>query len=204
MAARRVVVNDPADARCRCDWCGTDPEYCRYHDEEWGVPVHDGHVLFEKLCLEAMQAGLSWITILRRRDALRRAFDGFQPSSLAEWPDAMLEEVRERPGVIRHPGKIRAIRDNARALLDAWPSLDGFAESIWAFAPTAGSRLRPATMADVPTRTRESEALARMLKSRGLRFVGPVSAYAFMQSMGLVDDHLATCWRADPGVGNPS
>lgn len=180
----------------RCDWCGTDSEYCRYHDEEWGVPVHDGRALFEKLCLEAMQAGLSWITILRRRDAMRQAFDGFEPSRLAAWSDAMLEEVRERPGVIRHAGKIRAIRDNARVILDEWPSLEAFAESIWSHAPSPEERVRPATMADLPTRTDESTALAGMLRARGFRFVGPVSAYAFMQSMGLVDDHLATCFRA--------
>lgn len=189
-------MTTPPDGRHRCDWCGSDPEYCRYHDEEWGEPVHDGRALFEKLCLEAMQAGLSWITILRRRDDLRLAFDGFDPTRLADWTDATLDDVKERPGVIRHAGKIRAVRDNARVVLDAWPSLDDFAESIWSFAPNSKSRTRPGSLADLPTSTPESVALARMLKGRGFRFIGPVSAYAFMQSMGLVDDHLSSCWRA--------
>lgn len=189
------AIGLPEDARSRCPWCGDDPLYVRYHDEEWGRPVHDGRALFEKLCLEAMQAGLSWITILRRRADLRIAFDGFEPSILATWSDDMLETVRERPGVIRHAGKIRAVRDNARAVLDGWPTLGDFAEEIWSHAPPPRAR-RPETMVDVPTRTPESEALARGLRARGLRFVGPVSAYAFMQSMGLVDDHLASCWAS--------
>lgn len=181
----------------RCGWCGDDPLYCRYHDEEWGVPQRDGRVLFEKLCLEGLQAGLSWITILRRRDDLRIAFDGFEPDRLAAWTDEDRLAVLDRPGVIRHRGKIEAICGNARAVIDEFEGLDDFSRFVWSFAPASDAeRRRPETSNDLATETAESRRLASALKARGFRFIGPVSAYAFMQSMGLVDDHLAGCHRA--------
>ncbi|MDG2021202.1 MAG: DNA-3-methyladenine glycosylase I [Phycisphaerales bacterium] len=181
----------------RCGWCGDDPLYCRYHDEEWGVPQRDGRVLFEKLCLEGLQAGLSWITILRRRDDLRIAFDGFEPERLAAWTDEDRLAVLDRPGVIRHRGKIEAICGNARAVIGEFEGLDDFSRFVWSFAPAPDAeRRRPETTDDLATETVESRRLAKALKARGFRFIGPVSAHAFMQSMGLVDDHLVGCHRA--------
>ena len=185
----------------RCPWCGTDPLYVAYHDEEWGRPVHDGLRLFEKLCLEVMQGGLNWYIVLKRRDAMRAAFEDFDPTRLASWEDEALDAVRDRPGVIRHRGKIRAIRDNARAFVDAFADPDEFARFVWNHAPSPRPECdRPRTMSDVDVQTAESRALADALRHRGFRHIGPVSVYAFMQSMGLVDDHLAGCWRAiQPG-----
>jgi DNA-3-methyladenine glycosylase I len=181
----------------RCPWCGDDPLYCRYHDNEWGVPQRDGRALFEKLCLEGLQAGLSWITILRRRADLRIAFDGFEPTRLAAWTDEDRLAVLDRPGVIRHRGKIEAICGNARAVIKEFDDLGDFSTFIWSFAPLAEpARSRPATSDDLTTETVESRRLAKELKARGFRFIGPVSAHAFMQSMGLVDDHLVSCHRA--------
>ena len=186
----------------RCDWCGNDPLYQRYHDEEWGFPQRDGDVLFEKLCLEGLQCGLSWITILRRREDLRRAFDGFDPRRLARWTDRDRSEVLERPGVIRHRGKIDAICGNARAMTEAFEDADRFAEFIWSFAPDVDpARRRPRNTAEVATETPESRRLARALRRLGFRFVGPVTAHAFMQSMGLVDDHQAGCHRTGTPLG---
>lgn len=181
----------------RCSWCGADPLYCRYHDEEWGFPQRDGRSLFEKLCLEGMQAGLSWITILRRRADLRIAFDGFEPTPLAAWTEEDRLAVLERPGVIRHRGKIDAVCGNARAVIEEFNDLDDFSSFIWSFAPAADAgQKRPATVDDLATETADSRRLAKALKAHGFRFIGPVSAHAFMQSMGLVDDHVAGCHRA--------
>ncbi len=181
----------------RCDWCGDDPLYQRYHDEEWGVPQRDGDALFEKLCLEGLQCGLSWLTILRRREDLRAAFDGFDPRRLAHWTDRDRLDVLDRPGVIRHRGKIDAICGNARVMTDAFEDADRFAAFVWSFAPDAGSdRPRARCTADLDTETPESRRLARALRRLGFRFVGPVTAHAFMQAMGLVDDHQVDCHRA--------
>ena len=181
----------------RCDWCGEDPLYQRYHDEEWGVPQRDGDVLFEKLCLEGLQCGLSWITILRRREDLRRAFDGFDPRRLAHWTDRDRIEVLDRPGVIRHRGKIDAICGNARVMTEAFEDADRFAEFVWSFAPAVDpNRTRAKNTGELETETAESRRLARALRRLGFRFVGPVTAHAFMQAMGLVDDHQADCHRA--------
>ena len=184
----------------RCDWCGDDPLYQRYHDEEWGVPQRDGDVLFEKLCLEGLQCGLSWLTILRRREDLRRAFDDFDPRRLAHWTDRDRLAVLDRTGVIRHRGKIEAICGNARVMVGAFEDADRFAEFIWSFAPESDpSRSRPRHTGELETETPASRRLARELRRLGFRFVGPVTAHAFMQAMGLRDDHQAGCHRADPG-----
>jgi DNA-3-methyladenine glycosylase I len=176
------------DGRPRCAWAASAPEYVAYHDEEWGRPVRDSTALFEKLCLEAFQSGLSWLTILRKRPAFRAAFAGFDPAAVAAFADADRERLMADAGIVRNRAKIDAAIANAGALL----ALDvPFAELVWSFAPPA--RPRPASPADVPASTPASAALAKELKRRGFRFVGPTTAYALMQACGLVDDHLAGC-----------
>ncbi|MEY9963249.1 DNA-3-methyladenine glycosylase I [Streptacidiphilus sp. MAP12-16] len=176
------------DGLLRCPWGLSAPEYLAYHDEEWGRPVHGEQVLYERLCLEAFQSGLSWITILRRRETFRKAFAGFDPAVVAGFGDADVERLLADPGIIRNRSKILATIANAHAVL----ALDGGLDAlIWSYAPEPGDP--PRTLADVPAVTPESTALAKELKRRGLRFVGPTTAYALMQACGLVDDHLADC-----------
>ena len=186
-----------AEDRPRCGWAGDDPLYQRYHDVEWGVPLRGDRPLFEKLSLEAFQSGLSWITILRRRETFRTAFAGFEIDRVASFTDADVARLLADPGIIRNRAKIEATIANARVLhewLDDEPgALDAL---IWSFQPPPREN-RPATLADVPPQTEESQAMARALKARGLRFVGPTTAYALMQSAGLVDDHVSGCWRAE-------
>lgn len=184
------------DDRARCGWVGDDPLYQRYHDDEWGVPLRGDRALFEKLSLEAFQSGLSWITILRRRDGFRRAFDGFDWAIIADYDDAAVARLLADEGIIRNRAKVEATIANARVLRD-WLGAEpgGLDALIWAHRPTT-DQPRPATLAALPAQTPESLALAVALKSRGLRFVGPTTMYALMQSAGLVDDHLAGCWKA--------
>ncbi len=181
-----------ADGTTRCWWPGEDEAYIRYHDTEWGRPVHDDRRLYEKLCLEGFQSGLSWLTILRKRERFRAVFAGFDPQVVAGFGEADVQRLLTDAGIIRHRGKIEAAITNARVVLDiadAHGSLDVF---VWQFAPD-GDRPRPRTPAEVPATTEESTALATALRRAGARFVGPTTAYAFMQSMGLVDDHIAGC-----------
>lgn len=190
------VVTAP-DGRARCAWVGTDPEYLRYHDEEWGHALHGDRPLFEKLALEGFQAGLSWITILRRRPGFRAAFDDFDPERVAAYGPEDVETRMLDAGIIRNRAKIEATITNARALLamqdaDGDGALDRF---IWSHAPT-GSRPRPSALEEIPATTPESTALSKALKRLGFRFVGPTTMYALMQSAGLVDDHVERCWRA--------
>ncbi|MDQ4086221.1 MAG: DNA-3-methyladenine glycosylase I [Actinomycetota bacterium] len=169
----------------------TTPEYEAYHDREWGRPVRDDVGLFERLTLEAFQSGLSWLTILRKREAFRAAFCGFDPREVAAYGERDRQRLLADAGIVRNRAKIDAAITNARALL----GLDvGFAELLWSFAPPRDSRPRPRSLADVPARTPESAAMARELKRRGFVFVGPTTAYALMQATGMVDDHLAACW----------
>ncbi|WAB80955.1 DNA-3-methyladenine glycosylase I [Microcella daejeonensis] len=186
------------DDRARCGWIGEDAEYRRYHDEEWGRPLHGDRPLFEKLSLEAFQSGLSWITILRRREGFRAAFDGFAIEAVASYDDEDAQRLLLDERIIRNPAKIAATIANARVLHD-WLQQEpgGLDALIWSHAPAPGRRTRPRSLAEVPATTPESTALARALKARGLRFVGPTTAYALMQSAGLVDDHLEGCWRAE-------
>ncbi len=179
------------DGRRRCGWCGTDPDYVAYHDDEWGRPVHDERRLFEKLCLEGFQAGLSWLTILRRREGFRAAFAGFEPTTVAGFGDDDVEQLLADTRIIRHRGKIEAAIGNARRLVAMQEHGESLDDLVWSYAPPP--RARPTTMAEVPASTPESTALSRELRRRGWRFVGPTTAYAFMQSMGLVDDHLTAC-----------
>ena len=176
----------------RCPWAGDDPHYVRYHDEEWGRPVRDETRVFEKLCLEGFQAGLAWITILRKREAFRAAFDGFDPERVARYGDADVARLLADPGIVRHRGKIEAAIGNARALVALHAAGGSLAELVWAHAPAVPGPA-PRTMADVPAQTAESAALSRALKAHGFRFVGPTTAYAAMQALGVVDDHLAGC-----------
>ncbi|GHH81444.1 DNA-3-methyladenine glycosylase I [Streptomyces sulfonofaciens] len=175
----------------RCPWALSTEDYAVYHDEEWGRPVHGDDPLFERLCLEAFQSGLSWITILRRRETFRAAFAHFKITSVAAFTEADRERLLQDPGIIRNRAKVDATLANARVLAEWSPGeLDAL---IWSFAPDPAARPVPRTLADVPAVTDESTALSKTLKKRGLRFVGPTTAYALMQACGLVDDHLEGC-----------
>jgi DNA-3-methyladenine glycosylase I len=172
----------------RCWWASATPEYVRYHDEEWGRPQHDDRAIYEKLCLEAFQSGLSWLTILRKREHFRAAFAGFEVSRVAAFGPDDVARLMADAGIVRNRAKIEAAIHNARAVA----ALDvPLSELVWSFAP--GPRPAPRGREDIPATTPESTALARELKRRGLRFVGPTTAYAFMQACGLVNDHLAGC-----------
>jgi DNA-3-methyladenine glycosylase I len=179
------------DGRRRCWWCGTDPLYVAYHDEEWGVEVTDEVRLFEKLCLEGFQAGLSWLTILRKRPAFREAFADFVPERVAAFGDDDVARLLADPGIVRNRAKIEATIHNARRYLELVDARERLTEIVWRHAPVDPPV--PRTRADVPSQTPESRALARELKRRGWRFVGPTTVYAFMEAMGLVDDHLEGC-----------
>ena len=178
----------------RCAWCGSDPVYVAYHDTEWGVPERDPRALWEKLVLDGFQAGLSWITILRKRDAFRAEFDGFDPERVAAWDAARIDRALANPGIIRHRGKIEATVRGARAFL-AVEAQEGFAPWLWSF--TGGAPMQPdrRDAGAVPTDTAESQAMSRALKARGFGFCGPVITYAFMQATGMVNDHVVTCHR---------
>ncbi|MFE7134222.1 DNA-3-methyladenine glycosylase I [Streptomyces sp. NPDC057638] len=180
-----------ADGRARCPWGLSTEDYVAYHDEEWGRPVHGDDALFERLCLEAFQSGLSWITILRRREGFRTAFAGFVIGSVAAFTDEDRERLLADEGIIRNRAKIDATLANARTLAGWRPG--ELTELIWSFAPDPVTRPAPRTLADVPAVTDESTALAKELKKRGIRFIGPTTAYALMQACGLVDDHLLGC-----------
>jgi DNA-3-methyladenine glycosylase I len=189
-----IVVGE--DGRARCAWAGHDPEYQRYHDEEWGTPLHGDRALFEKLSLEGFQAGVSWITILRRRPTFRLAFADFDIDAVAAFDERDIERLMADPGIIRNRLKIDATISNARVtqqLVGGHPgALD---ELIWTFAPEPRSQAI-ASLADLPAVTPESTALSKALKKLGYRFVGPTTMYAMMQSGGLVDDHVAACFRS--------
>jgi DNA-3-methyladenine glycosylase I len=185
------VVDLDGDVR-RCAWANSAPEYVRYHDEEWGTPLHGDDALFERLCLEAFQSGLSWITILRKRPAFRSAFAGFAIDAVAAFTDEDFDRLMADAGIVRNRAKINASIANARA---AQRLPEGLSELLWSFAPTR-PRSRPVTLADVPATSPESVAMAKELKRRGFVFVGPTTAYALMQATGMVDDHVADCFRA--------
>ncbi|RLK54628.1 DNA-3-methyladenine glycosylase I [Actinokineospora cianjurensis] len=176
----------------RCAWGDSTPDYVDYHDNEWGVPLRGQDAMYERVSLEAFQSGLSWITILRKREAFREAFAGFIPERVAEFGPDDIDRLMNDAGIVRNRAKIEATIRNARAIGDLDQPLD---DLLWSFAPT-GKRKQPKTMADVPAITPESTAMAKALKRRGFAFVGPTTCYALMQATGMVDDHLATCWRA--------
>ena len=188
-----------SDGRTRCWWPGDDELYRRYHDEEWGRPVADDHRLFEKLCLEGFQSGLSWLTILRKRENFRRAFAGFDPAKIARFDEQDVDRLLSDPGIVRHRGKIEAVLNNARRCLDLIDEEGSLARFVWRYEPDAASRPPRVTKAAIcaMTTTKESTALSKELRRRGWAFVGPTTAHAFMQSMGLVDDHIDGCWVRD-------
>src|SRR4051794_11623780 len=189
-----VIVSVAAVDRSRCAWAASAPEYLAYHDEEWGTPLHGDDALFERLCLEAFQSGLSWITILRKRPAFRAAFAGFTIDAVAAFTEGDEARLMADAGIVRNRAKIAAAVRNARAAQQLPEGLDAL---LWSFAPTA-PRERPASLADVPATSAESVAMAKELKRRGFVFVGPTTAYALMQATGMVDDHVAACFRAAP------
>lgn len=186
------------DGGLRCPWGLSTEDYLTYHDTEWGRPVHGDDALFERLCLEAFQSGLSWLTILRRREGFRSAFAGFRIPAVAEFTDADKERLLADVGIIRNRAKIEATLANAKVLV-GW-SAGELDELIWSHAPDPAGRPVPRTLGDVPAVTPESTALAKELKKRGVRFVGPTTAYALMQACGLVDDHLADCVARGTGA----
>ena len=178
----------------RCTWCLSDPIYIAYHDEEWGKPVYDDDTLFAMLCLEAMQAGLSWITILKRRDGYYRAFDGFDATKIAAYDTAKVDELMLDTGIIRHRAKIKAIIDNAKAYL-AIKQQQRFSDYLWGITTADGKPIDncPAALSDIPAQTDVSVRLAKQLKKDGFKFVGATTCYAFMQAVGMVNDHVADC-----------
>jgi DNA-3-methyladenine glycosylase I len=179
-----------ADGRRRCWWGGSTPDYVAYHDQEWGRPVRDDRGIYERMVLEGFQSGLSWLTILRKRENFRRAFAGFEIDAVARFGDRDVARLLADAGIVRHRGKIEAAIANAKAAAALDTPLAGL---VWSFAPSRRRRA-PRTLEDLPAVTPESTALAKELKRRGFRFVGPTTAYATMQACGLVNDHLAGCW----------
>jgi DNA-3-methyladenine glycosylase I len=179
----------------RCPWCGTDPLYTAYHDLEWGTPLHDNQKLFELLCLEGAQAGLSWITVLRKREAYRQAFDQFDPVKITGYGEAKIAELMANAGIVRNRLKINAVIQNAKAYLTIHAQSGGFDQYLWSFVAGAPIQNAWGAMGGVPASTPISEAMSRDLKKRGFKFVGPTICYAYMQSAGLVNDHLTNCYR---------
>ena len=179
------------DGRPRCWWGASSPEYARYHDEEWGVPEHSDRALYEKLCLEAFQSGLSWLTILRKREGFRAAFAGFEPQRVAAFGEDDVARLMADTGIVRNRMKIDAAIANAKVVAAMERDGESLAELLWSFAPA--ERPAPRSLADVPAVTPESTAMAKALKKRGFRFVGPTTAYALMQACGLVNDHIDGC-----------
>jgi DNA-3-methyladenine glycosylase I len=181
------------DGLARCWWCGNDPAYVAYHDHEWGRPVADDQALFEKLSLDAFQAGLSWVTILHKRPGFRDAFDAFHPPTVAAYDDAAVERLMRNDAIVRNRAKIEATIANAGATVQLAEDGGSLSELVWAFAPEPGPA--PRTVDEVPASTAASAALAKRLKAAGFRFVGPTMVYAFMQAVGVINDHLADCHR---------
>jgi len=179
----------------RCKWPGEDPLYVAYHDEEWGVHEHDDQALFEKLILDGFQAGLSWITILRKRDNFRRAFSEFDPEKIARYRKRKIESLLKDAGIVRNRQKVEATISNARAYLELMEEVGSFDDFLWQFTGGKTKVNKWRRMSQLPAKTRESEAMSKALLARGFRFVGPTICYAFMQAVGMVNDHTADCFR---------
>lgn len=178
-----------------CTWPGTDPLYLAYHDEEWGVPEYDDRALFEKLMLDGFQAGLSWITILKKRDNFREAFDGFEPEKIVRYKAAKIEKLLQNEGIVRHRGKIEATIGNAKAWTHIMEKEDGFSNYLWGFIDGKALQNKFKSMSDVPASTDLSTAISKDLKARGFKFCGPTIVYAFMQAVGMANDHVSGCPR---------
>jgi DNA-3-methyladenine glycosylase I len=187
----------PADGKRRCGWVSADPAYVAYHDCEWGVPERDDRALFEKLILDGFQAGLSWLTILKKRDAFRRAFAGFRPDRIARFDQGKIEALMRDPAIVRNRAKIEGTITNARAYLALRSELGSFADFVWRFTDGRVIQNRWRTLREIPAESPESRALSKALKERGFVFVGPTIVYAFMQAVGMVNDHIRECFRHD-------
>jgi DNA-3-methyladenine glycosylase I len=181
--------------KCRCSWCGDDPLYCEYHDNEWGVPVFDEKKLFELLILEGAQAGLSWITVLRKRENYRTAFDNFDPQKVARFTPGKVQKLMQNQGIIRNRLKIESAIKNAAALLAMKNNGENFSEFLWSFVNHQPIQNRLRGMQDAVSTTPESDAMSKALKSKGFNFVGSTICYAFMQASGMVNDHFVDCYR---------
>ncbi len=179
----------------RCAWCGTDPVYVAYHDTDWGVPEYDARALWEKLVLDGFQAGLTWITILKKREAFRAAFDGFDPETVARYGEAERARLMADTGIVRSGAKIDATIRGARVWVEMRDRGEDFSEWLWSFVGGAPIQALPRTLAEVPTQSPESQAMSKALKARGFGFCGPVIVYAFMQAVGMVNDHVDDCFR---------
>jgi DNA-3-methyladenine glycosylase I len=184
-----------ADALSRCPWANNDPLYIAYHDDEWGVPEYDDRALYEKLILDGFQAGLSWITILRKRENFRRAFDGFVPEKIARYTPKKVERLMQDAGIVRNRAKIEGTVNSARAWLEIMENGPGFSQLLWDFVDGKPKVNRFKTVRQVPAETPISRAMSKELGQRGFKFVGPTIVYAFMQAVGMVNDHLITCHR---------
>ena len=193
---RKLGAQRHADGKLRCAWCPADPRYLAYHDTEWGVPLHDDRALFEMLCLEGAQAGLSWLTILRKRETYRKAFDGFDAEKMVRYGAAKRRRLMQDPGIVRNRLKVEAFISNARAYLEIRASLGSFDDYIWQFTGGEVLRRRPLYLSGVAQSTAHSDAMSKDLKRRGFRFVGSTICYAFMQAVGIVDEHQRHCWAA--------
>ncbi len=182
-------------SKSRCAWCGTDPLYVQYHDTEWGVPLYDDRRLFEFVILDGAQAGLSWLTILRKRENYRRAFDGFDAEKMARYGEGKIRRLLADPGIVRNRLKITSAVDNARAYLRLLKEEGSFSDYLWSFVGGQPRQNRWRTLSEIPAKTPESEAMSKDLVKRGFRFVGPTICYAFMQAAGMVNDHVVDCFR---------
>ncbi|PZQ15894.1 MAG: DNA-3-methyladenine glycosylase I [Ancylobacter novellus] len=192
---------DHPDGRTRCAWCGSDPLYVHYHDTDWGRAERDPRALYEKLVLDGFQAGLAWITILRKREAFRAAFEGFDPERIAAYGEADVARLMGNAGIVRSRAKIEGAAKSARAYLAMRDRGEDFSDYLWGFVDGAPVVNRWRARGEVPVSTPVSEALSKDLKRRGFTFCGPVIVYAFMQAVGMVDDHMAECWRAEEAAG---
>ena len=194
MATRPSTVKG-TDGKPRCGWASADPLYEKYHDSEWGRPLKDDHALFELLTLEGCQAGLSWNTVLRKRENYRKAYDGFDPKKIAKYTPAKLAKLLTDPGIIRHRGKIEASVSNAKAYLAVVEREGSFAKFLWSFVSGKPMKNHPKSLKDVPASSLESDAMSKALQKAGFKFVGSTICYAFMQASGMVDDHIVGCHR---------
>ena len=183
------------DVNNRCSWCGDDPLYVQYHDEEWGVPIYDDQLLFAKLILDGAQAGLSWITILRKRENYWQAFDQFDPEKIARYDEAKIAELLQNPGIVRNRLKVNSAVKNARGYLNIMEKEGSFSDFLWQFVNGRPIQNAWQTMSNIPAETKESQAMSKALKKQGFSFVGPTIVYAFMQAVGMCNDHVVSCFR---------
>jgi DNA-3-methyladenine glycosylase I len=199
---RKMKAQRHADGKLRCAWCPADPLYVAYHDTEWGVPVRADSALFEMLCLEGAQAGLSWITVLRKRETYRRAFDDFDAEKISRYNAVKRRRLLQDPGIIRNRLKVDAFIGNARAYLAIRASLGSFSDYIWQFTDGRVLRRRPLYLGAIPASTAHSDAMSKDLRQRGFKFVGSTICYAFMQAVGIVNEHQRYCWVAGKEIIN--